>query len=80
MTAVRHGKGTRVSVSWNGATDVWRWSVLGGPDAQHLTQLGTATVAGFETDISVPNAPAVIAVEALDGAGKVLGRSAPVRI
>lgn len=80
VTAVRHGKGTRVSVSWNGATDVWRWSVLGGPDAQHLTQLGTATVAGFETDISVPNAPAVIAVEALDGAGNALGRSAPVRI
>ncbi len=77
--AVRHGKEARLSVSWNGATDVWRWNVLGGPDAQHLTQLGTAAVAGFETEISVAHAPPVLLVEAVDGAGNALGRSAAVR-
>jgi len=61
--------------SWNGATEIARWSVLGGPGAQELSPLGVAPRAGFETAITVPRPPAYLAVEALDGAGTVLGRS-----
>jgi hypothetical protein len=67
---------TTVYASWNGATAVDRWSVLGGPDRQRLDPLGMARRAGFETAITVPTPPAYLAVEALDISGAVLGRSA----
>ena len=47
----------QLHVSWNGATGVSHWGIVGGSDAQQLTQIGTARVAGFETQITVPNAP-----------------------
>ena len=80
-TAVATGLGTGtaiVYVSWNGATEVDSWSVLGGTDAQELAVLGVASRAGFETAITVPQAPAYLAVEALDSGGHVLGRSSVV--
>ncbi|EKG11104.1 Arylsulfotransferase [Macrophomina phaseolina MS6] len=48
------------------------------PETRHL---GTFPRAGFETVITVPNAPvARIWAEALDGDGKVLGRTATVKV
>jgi hypothetical protein len=75
----RKGVGWAVSVSWNGATDVARWQVLGGPTARALQPLATAARTGFETTISTSAAPAVIVVSALDAGGHELGRSAPTR-
>jgi hypothetical protein len=68
-----------VWVSWNGATAVARWVVLGGADSTHLPALGIAPKAGFETQISVPNRPSYVAVAALDAGGHQIGRSATVK-
>ena len=75
----RNGRHAQLHVSWNGATGVSQWGILGGSQANRLTQIGTASVAGFETQITVPNAPPVLSVEAIDSSGRVLGRSASVR-
>jgi hypothetical protein len=73
------GSAARLYVSWNGATEHRSWRVLGGARPGRLSALGTAGVAGFETVITVPDAPAWLAVEALNGTGHVLRRSAPVK-
>jgi hypothetical protein len=70
---------TLVWVSWNGATAVTDWRVLGGPTGTTLKPLGTAERIGFETRLDVAAAPRVLRVQALDRKGKVLATSAPVR-
>jgi Arylsulfotransferase (ASST) len=79
VTAARSGSHVQLHVSWNGATGVSHWGILGGSGGNALRQIGSASVAGFETQITVPNPPPVLSVEALDSSGKVLGRSASVR-
>ena len=65
-------------VSWNGATDVARWELLGGAAAGSLTPLGAAAKDGFETVLRADTQP-FVAVRAYDAAGTVLTTSAPVR-
>ena len=72
------GTGTDVYASWNGATTVAHWRVLGGATAASLSRLTTAARHGFETHISLSTAPAVIAVEAIDASGHVLAESRKV--
>jgi hypothetical protein len=72
----RKGTAAIVYASWNGATEVTRWAILGGGTATALRPMGTVERAGFETAIEVSHAPAYLAVEALDAAGKTLARSA----
>src|SRR6185436_7561037 len=67
--------GTTVWASWNGATEVARWRVLGGDSAAALKPLATARKRGFETAIELDDGAAFVAVEALDAAGKLLGTS-----
>jgi hypothetical protein len=74
----RRGR-TLLWVSWNGATDVARWRVLGGATATTLKALGTAKRVGFETRLDIAAVRQVLRVEALDRQGKLLGRSALVR-
>ncbi|MPZ79208.1 MAG: hypothetical protein GEV28_01920 [Actinophytocola sp.] len=71
--------GTTVHVSWNGATDVSRWRVLAGPSADRLGVTLEAPRTGFETEIELPDPAPFVAVEALDAAGRPLGRSIPTR-
>jgi Arylsulfotransferase (ASST) len=66
-----------VYASWNGATAVSSWRVLGGASAAGLSPLATAPQSGFETTIPVQSADAYLAVQALGGAGQVLGTSSP---
>jgi hypothetical protein len=67
-----------VFVSWNGATDVAEWRVLTGADAGTLAPVATVAKDGFETRAEVEVAPGhLVAVEALDEAGTVLGSSLP---
>jgi len=66
---------TTVYASWNGATEVAKWHVLTGASASTLTSGPTVARADFETGIPLPGAVAFAQVEALDGSGKVLGRS-----
>jgi hypothetical protein len=66
---------TTVYASWNGATEVRRWAVLGGPDPAHLTRVAVAARTGFETRIGLKKEAPTVAVQALDAAGRVLGTS-----
>lgn len=77
--AARRGKGdTTVYVSWNGATSVVGWRVLGGASPATMTPLAQAARSGFETAIAVRAGLAAYAVQALDGAGQVIGTSPAV--
>jgi hypothetical protein len=62
----RHGAGATVYASFNGSTETAYWSVVGGPARNALRPVTVAKKDGFETAISVRNAPAHIAVKALD--------------
>jgi hypothetical protein len=73
------GKGAvEVYASWNGATEVASWRVLGWNDVHHASRLATAARSGFETAIPVPSGYTWYAVQALDASGRVLSTSHPV--
>lgn len=65
-------------VSWNGATDVTAWRLLGGQTPGPLASLGTFPSSGFETAIPIDGHDAYYAVQALNGSGSVLGTSQPI--
>jgi hypothetical protein len=69
------GGTTKVWASWNGATQVTSWEVLGGPRQGAMTALARAPRSGFEATIVLTSQPRYVAVEALNGQGKVLGTS-----
>ncbi|SFS73510.1 arylsulfotransferase family protein [Saccharopolyspora flava] len=71
---------TSVYTSWNGATEVTTWRVHAGPDDQHLTPVADAPKSAFETKIDLQGTHPVIAVEALDASGAVLGRSPAIPV
>lgn len=76
--APRSGGGLVVYASWNGATQVAAWRVLGGSSKVALTQvLANAPWRGFETAIKVSGKPRYVEVQALSPKGKVLGTSMP---
>ena len=70
--------GTRVYVSWNGATGVASWRIFGGRTAAVLRPLRVVSNQGFETSIAI-RPETFVAVEALDRSGRTLGRSSVVR-
>ena len=72
-------KGGKLYVSWNGATDVRRWDVLAGSDAQHLASIRRIAKNGFETAIPLASKALSVSVRALDRSGQMLGSSAVVR-
>lgn len=78
-TAGQPGGKVLVYASWNGATAIARWRVLGGSSSATLSLRGEAPRGGFETAIAIPSGARYIAVQALDSSGRVLGSSAPVR-
>ena len=65
-----------VYVSWNGATQVALWEVLGGPDAGHLAPVASVPKSGFETAIPVRTSARTLVVVARDAKGTVLARAA----
>jgi hypothetical protein len=63
-------------VSWNGATAVTQWRLLGGASPHALSAVAVTARSGFETAIALPAAPPrYLAVQALDASGAVLGIS-----
>ena len=74
--AARRGKDGRVIVwaSWNGATEVSRWQVLG--DGRGIASKARH---GFETEITARTRARRVAVRALDRKGTVLGTSKAIR-
>ena len=81
LAATTGSSGTVVRASWNGATEVASWRLLGGPDAQHLSTLATAARNGFETTFpAVAAAGGLLTAQALDSSGHVLAATTPVTI
>jgi hypothetical protein len=74
------GDSTAVFASWNGATDVASWRVLGGASPAALTARATMPNSGFESSITVPEAHAYVAVQALGAAGQLLATSPTVAV
>jgi hypothetical protein len=62
--------------SWNGATTVGGWRVLGGPKSNSLHVLDSRTATqGFETRVVLHSEPRFFAVQALGLKGKVIATS-----
>jgi Arylsulfotransferase (ASST) len=74
------GGGMNVYASWNGATEVASWQVLGGASPSALQPIDSALHAGFETRIPVSSTARYVAVRALDAGGGVLGTSPARRV
>ena len=72
VASSRHG--LVVYASWNGATDVSSWRVLGGSAPTALRPVATSRRTGFETSIATGRY-AYVAVQALDAGRHVLGQS-----
>lgn len=75
-------RGGAVYVSWNGATEVAEWELMGGRRADRLSPLRSVDEGGFETRIELEGSEAsfpYLAVRALDEEGRVLRRSKPLR-
>lgn len=69
-----NGKST-VWASWNGATTVSSWRVLGGSSPSSLAVIGQYAKTNFETALNVPSEAPYFAVQALDSKGHVLATS-----
>jgi hypothetical protein len=79
--AVSRSNGTtRVYVSWNGATSVASWRVLGGSTAQALTPVASKAWSGFETVIPLQSQVSYVAVQALNAQGHAFGSSRTVSV
>jgi hypothetical protein len=78
ILVARSGSEATVYASWNGASSLSEWTVLGGPDPGSLSALGVAPVEGFETAMNIASAPAYIAVTACAASGRALSTSAAV--
>jgi hypothetical protein len=76
MVAQRTGpSAVSVYASWNGATRVAKWEVLGGASAGSLRRVATIRNRSFETRIDLSSSARVFAVRALDSRGRRLGTS-----
>jgi Arylsulfotransferase (ASST) len=69
------GRTPTVYASWNGATNVFAWRVLGGASPTQLHPVASAQRSWFETWIRLASAQRYLAVQALDSSGHVLGTS-----
>jgi EmrB/QacA subfamily drug resistance transporter len=75
--ARRAGSGAVVYASWNGATQLASWRVLGSTGSGgSFRTIATHPRSGFETAIDTPAGYAAFEVQALDAAGRVIGTSA----
>ena len=71
-------EGNTLYASWNGATEVKSWQLLGGAEKDKLRPLLAVPKDGFETAIALPMTAAWVAVRALDRLGRSMARSAAV--
>jgi Arylsulfotransferase (ASST) len=66
--------------SWNGATDVTAWRVVGGPNPQAMTPILTTRDKGFETALGTHNGNPWYKVQALGSHGQVLATTRTVAL
>jgi hypothetical protein len=74
------GEATTVYASWNGATQVARWRVLGGSSSNALKAVTSARKTAFETAIRLRRRETYVAVQPLDSRGRVLGTSVTAKV
>jgi hypothetical protein len=74
IAAQKSGGGVEAWASWNGATEVASWRLLGGSSLQQLRPIGRASSSGFETTLHGEGA-VYVEVQALNAAGEVIGSS-----
>jgi hypothetical protein len=67
-------------VSWNGATEVARWQLLTGPNANALNAVSSLPRSGFETAIPIAGTPRYASVAAIDSSSATLGTSLVTRV
>jgi len=72
----RNGASVTVLTSWNGATNVASWQIIGGNSLSALVPLATVPKSGFQTTASVTTSARYIETRALDANGNILGTSA----
>jgi hypothetical protein len=77
INAGKHGTTLFVWASWNGATHIKSWRVLGGASPSALHTVATVRKSGFETAIKV-RPQAYVAVQALDWSGHVMSTSSAI--
>jgi hypothetical protein len=81
IAAQRRGELVDVWASWNGATEISRWQILAGPSPTALDPIDPSVpFADLETKATVRTSEPYVAVEALDAAGRALGRSRARRV
>lgn len=78
IAATHKGADVEVWASWNGATAVTSWRLLGGTSPSSLQPLTTATKNTFEITISARYVP-YVKVQALNQAGAVIGNSKTIK-
>lgn len=66
--------------SWNGATEVSSWEILGGSHPEGMVTVGEAARSGFETRMVVGDRGPYFAALARGASGRVLGASSVVRL
>jgi Arylsulfotransferase (ASST) len=76
VAVTRDSRGAAAHVSWNGATEVVSWRAEMGTNGKPFRPVATARRNGFETTLRLGHRTGLLAVTALDAAGKALGRSA----
>lgn len=74
------GEETIVRASWNGATGVAGWRALAGSAPRALKPVATFPDSEFESSAILTKRYGYVAVQALDGAGRVLGASPATRV
>jgi hypothetical protein len=79
LAASVSGKTVTVWETWNGATGVAAWRILGGSSPTTLTAERTVRKESFETATQLTPVPAYVAVQALDPHGRVLKTTAAIR-
>jgi Arylsulfotransferase (ASST) len=72
--------GGKAYASWNGATEVAHWRILGGSKGGALKKVAEADKTDFETALQLPKDVQSVAAQALDQGGRVLGTSRTVEV
>lgn len=65
----------KVFASWNGATQVAYWRVIGGTKKTSSTPFATGPRTGFQSEVTLHSEPRFLRVQALDSSHHVLGTS-----
>ena len=80
VTVRAAGRGSAVVyASWDGATAISQWRLVGGSSTHSMRLLLTAPRRGFEAALALAHPPRYVQAQAMDARGHVLARSSTVR-